>query len=84
MINQSTDFLSIQVTIVLGMLPTLPLRCRLVYPNGSEAAHENLLINMFKKKILDEESFLSKVLLFITSPYEVTLLKLLYLNNRDV
>ena len=50
MINQSTDFLSIQVTIALRTPPTLPLRCRLVYPNGSEAAHENLLINMFTKK----------------------------------
>ncbi len=50
MINQSTDFFSIQVTIALRTLPTLPLRCRLVYPNGSEAAHENLLINMFTKK----------------------------------
>lgn len=82
MINQSTDFHSIQVTITLRTPPTLSLRCRLVYPNGSEAAHENLLINMFTK--LDEESFLSKILLFITSPYEAMLLKLLYLNNRDV
>ena len=36
------------------------------------------------EKILDEESFLSKILLFITSPYEAMLLKLRYLNNRDV